>query len=96
MNATIESRWPRYTEHKLRLRYTDADDLSVLHHLPMSEGWSVRVVGNPDNCAYEWVVERAGKVEHSDCGYGDPDIALRDGLIAMHGFPKESNSRRKL
>lgn len=52
----------------------------------------VIVVGQPENGAYEWVIvsERAiagvGIVErHSDCGYGQMSIALRDGLIAYHG-----------
>ena len=79
--------YPRYTGPKLTLHYTDADDLSVLHHIPMRTGCSIRVIGNPDNGAYEWLVEREGRLEHSDCGYGDSDIALRDGLIVLHGIP---------
>lgn len=75
--------WPEV----VYLHYTDANDLAVLHHLPMSPGYSVKVVGNPANGSYEWVVERNGKLTHSDCGYGDSDIALRDGLIEMHGLP---------
>ena len=78
----------RYAGPTLRLRYTDATDLWILHDLPGSHGYSVRVIGNPDNGSYEWVVEQAGKLSHSDCGYGDPDVALRDGLIAMHGLPR--------
>jgi hypothetical protein len=39
------------------------------------------------NC-YEWVIINHGKIEHhSDCGYGQASIALRDGLIAFHGLP---------
>lgn len=80
---------------QLNLHYTDASDLVVLHHLPMSDGYSVRVVGNPDNASYEWVIERGGKLFHSDCGYGDSDIALRDGLIAMHGLPNDNSPSRR-
>lgn len=78
----------RYRGPRLKLRYTDAEDLTVLHSLRMGDGYSVLVVGNPENGSYEWVIARAGKLDHSDCGYGDSDIALRDGLIAMHGLPR--------
>jgi len=48
----------------------------------------VGVVGDPDNAAYEWVVVSADRViQHSDCAYGSPEIALRDGLIAHLGLP---------
>lgn len=76
-----------YTGPKLTLRYTDANALRVIHHLPGSAGYAVWVVGNPGNASYEWVIERGEKMEHSDGGYGDSDVALRDGLIAMHGLP---------
>lgn len=47
------------------------------------------IVGQPENGAYEWVIVSHGKVEkHSDCGYGQVSIALRDGLIAYHGMPE--------
>jgi hypothetical protein len=50
----------------------------------------VVIVGQPENGAYEWLIvnEIVGgfTVErHSDCGYGQKSIALRDGLIAYHG-----------
>lgn len=45
------------------------------------------IVGQPENGAYEWVIVNHGKIEkHSDCGYGQVSIALRDGLIAYHGL----------
>lgn len=82
-----------YVGPKLTLRYTDANNLTVIHHLPGSVGYAVWVVGNPGNASYEWIVESAGKRrEHSDCGYGDSDVALRDGLIVRHGLPSENNA----
>jgi hypothetical protein len=46
------------------------------------------IVGQPENGAYEWVIVVHDKVEgHSDVGYGQRSIALRDGLIAYHGAP---------
>ena len=47
------------------------------------------VVGDPANISYEWVLrDAAGSVlHHSDCGYGDDVVALRDGLIAYCGLP---------
>jgi hypothetical protein len=94
ISAAVETR-ARYAGPRLQLYYTNADDLVVIHHLPMSCGYSVSVVGNPGWASYEWVIERSGKVEHSDCGYGDADIALRDGLIAMHGLPRSIATRRE-
>lgn len=50
---------------------------------------AVEVVGDPDNAAYEWVIMRNGSpAEHSDCAYGSPEVALRDGLIAYLGEPQ--------
>lgn len=47
---------------------------------------TVEVFGDPENGAYEWLIRRAGKIEkHSDCGYGQAAIALRDGLNAYFG-----------
>lgn len=50
----------------------------------------VVIVGQPENGAYEWVIVNHGQVRsHSDCGYGMKSIALRDGLIAFHGNPRD-------
>lgn len=50
---------------------------------------SVDVVGDPEMGSYEWIIMRNGKsAEHSDCGYGSPEVALRDGLIAYCGMPE--------
>lgn len=58
-------------------------------------GWEpdVWVVGDPDNGAYEWVLVKDGQAErHSDFGYGQSSIALRDGLIAVHGLPDRTHA----
>jgi hypothetical protein len=50
----------------------------------------VEVVGDPDNGCYEWIIRTLeGVLEHSDCGYGMPSVALRDGLIAYYGLPED-------
>lgn len=77
------------------LRYSTA--VCVLHELDLGDGYFVRVIGDPDNGAYEWCISRpeSAKIygkptfEHSDDGYGQPEIALRDGLIAYFGMPDE-------
>lgn len=45
----------------------------------------IEVYGDPENAWYEWRVIEGGKVQRDtkDQGYGSPEIALRDALIAM-------------
>ncbi len=45
----------------------------------------IEVYGEPENAWYEWRVIEGGKVQRDtkDQGYGSPEIALRDALIAM-------------
>lgn len=62
----------------------------VLTSVDVDMDAEVVIVGQPENGAYEWVIVNHGKVEkHSDCGYGQKSIALRDGLIAFHGNPRD-------
>jgi hypothetical protein len=69
---------------KLSFRYTG--NKATVHTMPCGMVDSVDVVGDPDNAAYEWVILRNGQpAEHSDCAYGSPEVALRDGLIAYLG-----------
>lgn len=56
------------------------------------------IVGDPANGCYEWMLRSGKRVErHSDMGYGEPALAMRDGLIAYYGLPDDlhalSNSR---
>jgi hypothetical protein len=54
----------------------------ILHVIPVGIRDRVEVVGDPENCSYEWIIYTPeGVREHSDMGYGSPEIALRDGLI---------------
>lgn len=63
-------------------------EATVLMSVDVDMDAELLIVGQPGNGAYEWVVVNHGKVEqHSDCGYGQISIALRDGLIAYHGAP---------
>ena len=75
--------------NKLVLHYTD--DVRTLLTVECDSGLSVEVFGDGDNGSYEWrLVGDNGLVEqHSDCGYGIPAIALRDGLIAYYGMPRD-------
>jgi hypothetical protein len=67
---------------KLRFKYTGA-----CHAVKTVDG-RVGVVGDPENAAYEWFEVSGDRVlNHSDCAYGSPEIALRDGLIAALGLP---------
>jgi hypothetical protein len=70
----------------LRLKYSEA--IAILRTLDVDHDIRILVIGDPDNGAYEWAIERSGNIErHSDAGYGIADVALRDGLIAYYGLP---------
>lgn len=71
---------------KLIFKYTGA--CHAVKTVSVGLDGRVGVVGDPDNAAYEWVVVSADSVlNHSNCAYGSPEIALRDGLIAALGLP---------
>ncbi len=56
-------------------------NVRTLHVIDVDCDVTVEVFGDPDNGAYEWLIRRNGHIiEHSDCGYGQGAIALRDGL----------------
>ena len=65
-----------------KLHYTPP--VRTVHTIDVDYGdVTVEVFGDPENGAYEWLIRRDGKIEkHSDCGYGQAAIALRDGLNA--------------
>lgn len=52
---------------------------------PYSKDRMIEVYGDPDNGWYEWRVVTAGRIERDtkEEGYGSPEIALRDALVAM-------------
>lgn len=61
----------------------------TLYSIPVGMNTSVEVVGDPDNCSYEWIHRTDNRIDrHSDDGYGMAQVALRDGLIAYLGMPK--------
>ena len=67
-------------------RYTD--NKKDLYSIEVDTGQYVEVVGDPDNASYEWIIRSQECVtEYSDDGYGMPEVALRDGLIAYLGMP---------
>lgn len=72
----------------LNLNYTCDTHLQVYYRIEFCDTVALEVFGDGANGSYEWVLlelERPSK--HSDAGYGDPSIALRDGLIEYHGQP---------
>jgi hypothetical protein len=74
-----------------RFRYTGTPD-TVFRSILVDADTFVEVVGQDGFAAYEWILRRGSSVlEHSDCGYGDATIALRDGLINYdpHGAAEE-------
>lgn len=65
------------------------DSIQELYRIPVDVHAALIVEGNPEWGQYEWRIEGgADDGKHSDCGYGDAAIALRDGLIAYHGLPE--------
>lgn len=75
----------------LHFKYTANDEhRKTLHHIDIDMTRTLEVVGDPEMGCYEWMILEGGNVlAHSDCGYGSPDIALRDGLIYYHGQPHD-------
>lgn len=73
----------------VRFEYTD--NRKTLHSVSVDMTRTLDVVGDPNNGSYEWLIRNGEKTveAHSNCGYGSPDIALRDGLIYYHGVPTE-------
>lgn len=72
-----------------KLEYTRAATVLQQIHVDMSR--TLCVVGDPNSGSYEWAVIRHGNdaiESHSNCGYGDCAIALRDGLCAYFGNPE--------
>ena len=65
---------------QLVFKYTA--NVSEIHRISCGIDDAVVVVGDPENAAYEWVIERigVGVLEHSDDAFGSPESALRAGL----------------
>jgi hypothetical protein len=61
---------------------------NVFYFVPLpSPSSSCGVVGDGDNACYEWFHWHNGILETSDCGYGMPEIALRDVINrALEGW----------
>lgn len=77
--------YPRYPI-RLPLKYVDPARLCVVHDFEIDPGTHVKVIGDPANGSYEWLIESSdGSVEFSDCGYGIAECALRDGLAMWWG-----------
>lgn len=69
----------------LKLDYTSAVD--ECYRIWFDHVHQLVVIGDLANASYEWVIEGHGKIcAHSNDGYGDTSVALRDGLIAYHGL----------
>jgi hypothetical protein len=87
---------PEQLRAYLQPRMQYSEPVSVLHEIKMDGFVTLLVVGHPDMGSYEWVLARGDVTpdKHSDAGYGCADIALRDGLIAYHGLPADSEKER--
>lgn len=89
-----------------RIEITDADKRKYprfkhsnltheLYSMQLDFTADVVIVGAPDEGCYEWMIRtKNGVEEYSDLGYGDPGIALRDGLIAFYGLPRPAIGQR--
>lgn len=61
----------------------------TIESVHLGDGVRVEVFGNPNVIAYEWILHRDHRIEnHSNKGYGNVGVALRDGLIAALGMPE--------
>lgn len=70
---------------QVRFRYTE--NIAEIHRIACGLDDAVVVVGDPENAAYEWVIEwlSEGVLKHSDDAFGSPEVALRAGLNAYFG-----------
>lgn len=69
----------------LSFKYMTPTRVVTLCDLEVDNG-RVKVIGEPGNGVYEWVLEYLdGHIEHSNRGYGVPECALRDGLAMWWG-----------
>ncbi len=51
---------------------------------------SIRVIGDPENAAYEWAVIQYPNIKkYSNVGFGDSTVALMQGLMWYHGETRE-------
>lgn len=70
----------------MKLHYSTIRSVFSFFHLNTDQYCGV--AGDGGNAAYEWFVYRDGKLEISDCGYGDTMAALRDVLTREVPPPK--------
>ena len=59
-----------------RGRFTDM--LDIFHLIQLSDKWWIGVAGDGANGSYEHFRFKDGVLECSDCGWGNPDIALAE------------------
>jgi len=75
------------------LDYTPREGLVRIHSIPCYGNDCVEVVGAPDEGCYEWGIRKCGMLlEHSNEGYGDPAVALREGLVRYYGAGADGGS----
>lgn len=56
--------------------------LRVLHEVEIEEGHFVKVIGvDETGGAYEWLIQTPHQIKHSDAGYSQAAVALRDALV---------------
>lgn len=67
------------------MNYTSPDRLVVLYEVSGgSEGHRICVIGDPDNGSYEWLIQTPKEIRHSDCGYGNWHLPMRDAMVVYH------------
>lgn len=78
-------RTPTPAAQRLNLEYTSVDD--ECYRITFDPVHQLAIVAAKATASYEWILEERGKiVAHSNDGYGQFSVALRDGLIAYHGL----------
>lgn len=76
---------PTPAAQRLNLEYTSVDN--EYYRITFDHVHQLAIVGAKASASYEWILEDRGKiVAHSNDGYGQFSMALRDGLIAYHGL----------
>lgn len=68
-----------------QMDYTSPDRLVVLYEVPGDgEGDRICVIGDPDNGSYEWLIQTSKEIRHSNCGYGNWHLPMRDAMVVYH------------
>ena len=69
---------------KVSWEFINAEEAVVVYQIDIDWHLDLAVIGHPNDATYEWIIwhRDTGEIEgRSNDGYGEPVIALRDGIL---------------